>query len=104
MEKGAKPTLYLYRSPFGMLTIRKDLDREASWLFVFETQDLASNGEVVVQVMTVPHRWTSAEAVAEAVHAQLTGWDLWDTLPPVVFPATLEDWMPMDPSGVTVLR
>lgn len=104
MGKGEKPILYLYRSPFGAMTIRKDLDREDSWIFVFETQSLASNGQVVVQVMTVPHDWPTAEAVADAVHAQLTGWELWDMLPPVVFPASLEDWTAVDPAGTTLLR
>ena len=101
MEEPNNAILYVYRSPFGTMSIRPDLDRSDSWLFIFEEHSLASNGDPLVHVMTTARRWKSAEAAAEAVLAQTTGWDFWDALPGVVFPASLDDWLPVQGSGTT---
>jgi hypothetical protein len=94
--------LYLYRSPFGTMTIRPDVDRPDVWFLVYEALSYASNGERTVQVTMIRPGWNSPEAAAEAVRSQRTGWRLWDSLPFVVFPATLEDWTLIGSTGTTV--
>ncbi|WP_321895998.1 hypothetical protein [Paraburkholderia heleia] len=103
MEENKKPVIYLYRSPFGAMTIRPNLDRPNAWALVFEAATFASNGERTVQLTVLPYGWTSPEAAAEAVRTQQTGWRLWDTLPFVVFPASLEDWTQLDSYGTVTI-
>ncbi|CAG9194062.1 conserved hypothetical protein [Paraburkholderia caribensis] len=93
--------VYVYRSPFGTMTIRPDIRRPEDWLLIFEARELASNGRIVKRLTVVPKRWESAGAVADAVLLQRTGWDLWDSLPPVVFPASLADWTIVESPGAT---
>jgi hypothetical protein len=95
--------VYLYRSPFGTMTIRPDVNRPDIWFLVYEALSYASNGERTVQVTMVRPGWSTAEAAAEAVRAQRTGWRLWDSLPFVAYPATLEDWTLVDSSGTTAV-
>ncbi|MBN3811682.1 hypothetical protein [Paraburkholderia sp. Ac-20347] len=98
-----KPTyrLYLYKSPFGAMTIRPDIERPDVWGLVHETFSRSSNGEVIVQPVLLDLGWSSAEKAAEAVRSQQTGWRLWDSLPFVVHPATLEDWIEIETDGTT---
>ncbi|QCP50184.1 hypothetical protein FAZ95_13940 [Trinickia violacea] len=97
-------TIYIYRSPFGLLSIRGIVEASPRWLFVYEAPQLASNGEMLLQPKVIKESYPSPEAVAEAVFQQRIGWPLWDELPYVSFPASLEDWTAVEASGTTTIR
>ncbi|WP_175777493.1 hypothetical protein [Burkholderia anthina] len=95
-NKIESPSIYVYRSPFGMLSIRRAAGDRAAWFLVYEARVLASNGELLIEQHGINPGWDSAEAAAQAVLEQQTGWPLWDALPTICFPACLDDWTPAD--------
>ncbi|MEX3691856.1 hypothetical protein AB3X91_08940 [Paraburkholderia sp. BR14263] len=98
-----KPTyrLYLYKSPFGAMTIRPDVKHPNVWGLMHETFSRSSKGEIVVNSVLLDLGWDSPEKAAEAVRTRQTGWRLWDSLPFVVHPATLDDWLEIETTGTT---
>lgn len=99
MTDAPKSPVYIYRSPFGALTIRRALTDASAWFLTYETRARASNGEMVVTVNGLTEGWSTPEAVADRVLRQQSGWEFWDTLPEVCFPASLDDWQAVDPYG-----
>ncbi|OJA74501.1 hypothetical protein BGV72_24415 [Burkholderia ubonensis] len=93
--------IYVYQSPFGQLSIRPDSDQPDTWYFVYEDFTHGSNGELLSSKCMIERSWQTAESCAESVRTQSTGWHFWDTLPFVVFPTSLEDWIPVDPYAIT---
>ncbi|NTZ82231.1 hypothetical protein FCJ61_04155 [Burkholderia metallica] len=98
-DKATSPSIYVYRSPFGMLSIRRAAGDRPAWFLVYEARMRASNGELLIEQHGINPGWDSAEAAAQAVLEQQTGWPLWDALPPICFPACLDDWTPADSHG-----
>ncbi|RKE35255.1 hypothetical protein B0G76_1316 [Paraburkholderia sp. BL23I1N1] len=92
---------YLYKSPFGAMTIRPDVDGRPAWFLTYETFSRASSGEIIVQPVVLDLGWRTAEKAAEAVRSQTTGWKLWDSLPYVIHPAALDDWTQIETTGTT---
>jgi hypothetical protein len=74
--------IYKYYSPFGMLNIRETAFEHRPWLLFIDSKIIS--------------KWPTADAAAEAVRTQRTGLELWDSLPPVSHPTTLDDWLLSD--------
>lgn len=67
------------------------------WLLAYEVHTRASNGELLVETRALNEGWPAPEKVAELVLQQRSGWAFWDSLPPICFPASLDDWQQVDP-------
>ncbi|CAN0627031.1 conserved protein of unknown function [Burkholderia multivorans] len=94
-----KPIIYTYHSPFGLMTIRQTPGENPRWLLAHDVRRTSANGEVILEQFALSKTYPNAEAVADAVLMQETGWSFWDNLPFVSFPASLGDWMPVDAFG-----
>lgn len=77
--------IYGYYSPYGLFTIRQLVD-DGRWLLFLDNK-VNSYGPNTVRP------WPTAEAAADAVAQQQTGFDIWDLLPPVQYPTSLDDWI-----------
>ncbi|MGN6589340.1 MAG: hypothetical protein ACTHKE_03510 [Sphingomicrobium sp.] len=103
MSDASKSPIYVYRSPFGTMTIRRALTEQPAWFLTYEIRTSASNGEQLVETHGLNEGWPTAEKVAELVLQQRSGWAFWDSLPPICFPASLDDWTKVDPhSSMTI--
>jgi hypothetical protein len=96
MSDPTRTPIYVYRSPFGTMTIRRALTEGPAWFLTYEVRSSASNGETLVETHGLSEGWTTPEKVAELVAQQRSGWIFWDSLPPVCFPASLDDWAKVD--------
>ena len=91
--------IYVYRSPFGTLSIRAQENRRAAWFLFYETFAAKNILNPTVSVRSLTLGWRTPELAAEAVYMQETGWKFWDQLPFVVFPRALEDWTEVPAHG-----
>lgn len=93
--------IYVYQSPFGLISIRPDADRPNRWYFVYEEFKRTASGELLSSKSMLDRTWQTPESAADAVRTQTTCWNFWDALPRVVFPASLDDWAQVDPYSIT---
>ncbi|KWO62586.1 hypothetical protein [Burkholderia territorii] len=91
MNDKDRARIYLYRSPIGLVSIRQNIGAQGNWLLCFETFRHSTTGELLSSTQPVS-LWPTAEDAARAVFQRDTRFQLWDQLPLVVFPASLEDW------------
>ncbi len=84
-------TRYLYQSPIGKIRIRRNAASNGSWLLCFDKYEFAPDGLRLLHSEPASI-WPTPEAAAAAVLNQETRFRLWDTLPFVVFPKSLQDW------------
>ena len=79
-------SIYGYYSSLGLLNIRRDKDRADAWYLFMDSNCVSDpiTGDALA--------WPTAEAAADAVAARKTGFAVWDSLPYVVYPVTLDDW------------
>jgi hypothetical protein len=102
VDEKSNRLIYVYQSPFGLMSIRHTPVPTNLWHLWFELFRRTRTGQTVVSIDRSPIGWSSPQDVAQTVYAQTTGWPLWDKLTLAVFPASLDDWKTIDPD--TALR
>ncbi|MCM2543884.1 hypothetical protein ACVCII_24130 [Burkholderia glumae] len=91
-----KTTIYIYQSPYGLLSIRYGSNPLPAWYFAYTRNVSGSNGETLAQTLAIATPYADPDQAAKAVSKQVTGWNVWDELPPVSFPRVLDDWQAVE--------
>ena len=99
MDEHSNRLIYVYQSPFGLMSIRYVPGQTYPWHLMFEEYRTTKDGQIVASNALSELGWKSPEDVAQTVYTRTSGWRFWDTLPLVVFPASLDDWQAIDPGA-----